>query len=404
MEDEFDLRQYLAVLRKRWRVAALTLLITLAAAALYTFVLQSAHYQARAQLIAQPQKYIWRLDVNFQTVTEDVRVDRRSDYAILVSEEGSGRELAQRVIEKLGAALPAQLRSPKAMWRSISLKNSAGRLMTLDARAPTKELATAIANTWADVLIAEVDARYGHGGDKTRFQEALFSARETLTATTKALQDFQTRTGLGLELGGQMTTLQEGAMAAGLTARQQAVVLKSSALAEYQAALDRVRSLKTQATAVQASGGGMDSLPLEVLDNPLLVQRGQLTRQRVGAMNGDIKLLLPALTNEERVLGTMVRDLEDEIATLQRELATEISDRNLLYRKYAQAEEAVRALERKVTEIDIQKSVVGPPLALLSSATQATPAWILTLGLAGVVGLLAGMLLALVLGHSDVRP
>ncbi|MCX6032310.1 MAG: Wzz/FepE/Etk N-terminal domain-containing protein [Chloroflexi bacterium] len=404
MEDEFDLRQYLAILRKRWRVAALTLLITLTAAALYTFVLQSAHYQARTQLIAQPQKYLWRLDVNFQTVTEDVRVDRRSDYAILVSEQGSGMELAQRVIAKMGDALPAKLRSPKAMWSSVSLKNGTGRLMTLDARAPTKGLATAMANTWADVLIAEVDARYGQGGDKTRFQQVLVSAQETLTATTKALQDLQARTGLGLELGSQMTTLQEGALAAGLTARQQEVVLKSSTLAEYQATLDRVRSLKARTEAVQTSGGNLNSLPLEVLDSPLLVQRGQLTRQQVGAMNGDLKLLLPALADEEHSLAATIHDLETEITALQGELAMQIGDRNLLNRKYSQAEEAVRALERKITEIDIQKSVVGPPLALLSSATQATPAWILTLGLAGVVGLLAGMLLALVLGYSDVRP
>jgi capsular polysaccharide biosynthesis protein len=371
--------------------------VTLAGATLYSFFVQSAHYRARVLLLAQPQKYTWRLDVNFQTIAEDLRVDRRSDYAILITEEAPGQKLAQRVLDKLGDALPADLRSSKAVWRSMTVKNGTGRLMTLDASAATAELAKVLANTWAAVWIDEVDARYGQSGDKARFEAALAQARETLAVAMKARQDFQARTGLGLELGNQMTTLQEGTMAAGLTARQQELVLKSSTLAEYQVALDRVRVLKAQAEAAKAGSRAMNSLPLEVLDTPLLVQRGQLTRQQVANMNGNLTLLVQALADEEQALADTVKDLKNETDGLQSELAAWIEERNLLNRQYAESEEAVRALERKVTEITIQQGVVGPPLALLSPADTATPTWIINLVLAGVVGILVGTLLALAL-------
>lgn len=401
MEQEFSLSQYLAVLRRRWYVVALTVIVTVLGAALYSFFLQPARYRASALLMAQPQKYTWRLDVNFQTVTEDLRLDRRSDYSILVSERGPGQELAQRVIDKMGDALPADLRSPEDLWRAVTVKNGTGRLMTLEAGAPTAALAQTLANMWAGIWIAEVDVRYGQSGDKAKFEAALIQARERMAAATKALQDFQARTGLGLGLGNQMTTLQEGAMAAGLTALQQELVLKSSTLAEYRVALDRVAALKAQAETAKASGAAVSTLSLEVLDLPLLAQRGQLTHQRVEGMNGDINLFLQALVDEERSLTETAKSLSSETIPLQAELAAQIQEHNQLKRLYDQSEEAVRALERKVAEIAIQQGIVGTPLVLLSPASMASfPVWITNLALAGVVGFLGGILLAFAFGRK----
>ena len=190
-------------------------------------------------------------------------------------------------------------------------------------------------------------------------------------------------------------------MAAGLTALQQELVLKSSTLAEYRVALDRVAALKAQAETAKASGAAVSTLSLEVLDLPLLAQRGQLTHQRVEGMNGDINLFLQALVDEERSLTETAKSLSSETIPLQAELAAQIQEHNQLKRLYDQSEEAVRALERKVAEIAIQQGIVGTPLVLLSPASMASfPVWITNLALAGVVGFLGGILLAFAFGRK----
>lgn len=393
MEDEFSLGQYVAILRRRWYVIVVALGITLLAALAYNLFL-SPGYDAKAVLVAEPPKYLWRLDYNFQSVPEDLRLDRRGDYLVLISEKAPGIALAQRVIDRLGEALPPDMRSPKAMWKLVSAKNGRGRVIYLTASAPSALLAQTLANTWADVLIAEVNARYGQVEDKAKFQAALAQAKDRLAVSSQALETFRARTGLGLSLGGQLTTLKEGSMAAGLTALQQEIVLKSSTLAEYREALDRVRLLKQRAEKAKAQGQDVSGLPLELLDAPLLVQRGRITRDKIQGASGDIAAVVQALGAEEQSLSESIDALQSETDALQADLSAQFEEAARLYRQQTLDEEAVRALERKVSELGIQEGIAASPLVLLGSADKATPMWIVYLLLAAVVGVLGGVLLA----------
>lgn len=391
MEDEFSLGEYLAALRRRWYVIPIAVALTLVLALVYNMT-QDARYKAEAVLTAEPAKYVWRLDQAFQGVAEDLRLDRRADYTVLLTERAPGTALAQQVIEIVGAdTLPPNLQDPKTLWEQVEVKNGRGRVVYLAVSAPRADLAITLANAWAEAWRAEVSLRYGQASDLVKFQAALAEANDKLATTRRAVQDLQARTGLSLELGGQMTTLQEGALAAGLTALQQEIVLKSSTLAEYQVALDRLRAIKTSA---EAAGASFSLVPLELLDTPLLVQRGQLTREQVDEMGGDINVLLQVLAREDAAVAQTVAGLQAEIAALQSDLAAQIQERNTLLRQYNQAEEAARALERKVTEIGIQESIAGAPLMMLGIAEKATPTWIINLLLAGAVGVLGGVLLA----------
>ncbi len=391
MEEEFSLGEYLATLRRRWYIILIALVVTLALALIYNTI-QDARYKAKVVLTAEPAKYVWRLDQVFQGVSDDLRLDRRADYTVLLTERAPGSALAQRVIDTLGRdTLPQSLQDPETLWEQVEVKNGRARVVYLTVSAPRADLAIALANTWAEVWQDEVRLRYGQAGDLAKFQAALAEANDKMGTTRQALQDLQARTGLSLELGGQMTTLDEGALAAGLTTLQQEIVLKSSTLAEYQVALDRLRTVRVSA---EAAGATFSTLPLELLDMSLLVQRGQLTRAQVSQMNGNMSLLLQALADEEAAVVQTVAILQREIAALQSDLAAQIQERNTLWRQYNQAEEAVRALERKVTEIGIQESIAGAPLAMLGPADRTTPTWLINLLLASVVGVLGGVLLA----------
>ncbi len=398
MQDEFSLAHYVALIRRRWRSVAAVLLITLLAAAVFS-LLQPVTYEGEAVLATQPPKYTWRLDVNFQTMPEDLRLDRRNEYATFISDKALGRDLARAVIAKLGDRLPADLRDPKQLQREANVRSASGRLVYLTATAPTPELAQALTNAWADAWIALVDARYGQGTDQAKFQTELELAQVRLDAATTALKEFQARTGLALEMGGDLAAMKEGALAAAMPLLQQRLVLNNSSLADYQAVLDRIHLLQDRARTAQAAGAAISTLPLELLDAPLLVQRGQLTAEQVRGLNSDIAALLRALETEEKSLALTAARLQAETNTIQTELAAQIQERNLLIREYSLSEEAVRALQRKVTEINIQQEIVGPTLVLLNPAPlpqkKATPNWPINLAAGLMLGGLGGIALAL---------
>lgn len=404
MQDEFSLSQYVTLLRRRWYIVAAVIGVTLLAAVVFSF-LQPVSYDAQTVLVAQVPKYAWRLDASFQSIAEDLRLDRRSDYMALISDKALGTKLAGQVIAALGEKVPPELRDASTLRRAVEVKNGAGRLIYLVANAPTAELARDLADTWAQAWIAEIDARFGQSADKRKFETELADAQARLAQTTQALREFQARTGLAMELGGEMTTLSEGTLAAGLPLLQQKLVLSNSKLAEYQVASGRLQLLIDRAKAAQAAGLDFGSLPLEVLSTPLLVERGQLTRVKIDALRGDYGRLIAVLDAEQKSLSDTLMALQDDVNALQAELAERLQERNRLQREYTISEEAAKALERKVLELSIQEGVSGSLIAVASPSAlpeaKATPNWIINLGLALVLGLLSGV--ALALGRAYVR-
>ncbi len=398
MEQEFSLSQYLAVLLRRWRMIAITLAITLAAAIVFS-LLQPVTYEGEAVLAAPPQKYTWRLDNNFQTVTEDLRLDRRGDYTVLITDKTLGQALAHTVIEKMGDALPPDLRDPQLLRGAVDVKNGQSRLVYLNATAPTAELAQKLTNTWAAAWVDETDARYGQSADKVKFAAELAQAQAHLDTAGQALKAFQSRTGMALQMGSYMTALDNGSLAAGMPLLQQQLVLNNSSLADYQVALARVNLLADRTWRVQANGETLEMLPLEVLDTPMLVARGMLTRERVAALHGDLAQLLAAIEIEKKALSDTIDRLEAETTAIQTELAELIQEQDRLTTDYELAQDAVKALQRKVTEIPIQQEVAGTPLMLMHPSglpgKPATPNWLINLAAAGVLGALGGVMLAL---------
>ena len=404
-DEEFSLRHYLQVLRRGWLTIAVTLAVALAAAIVFSLI-EPVSYEAEAVLGAQPSKYAWRLDTNFQTIAEDVRVDRRAEYNVFLTDKAISTRLARQVIEKLGDDLPAELRSADQLRRWIDVSNGAGRLVYLSSQAPSAKVAQSLVNAWADVWIAYADAQYGQSADKAKFAAELESARERDRIASETLRDFQARTGIGLEMGGNLTALGDGSLAAGMPILQQQLVLNNSALADYRVALARLRLLADQVERAITSRGSFGDLALEVLDLPLLVERGQLTRGAVAGLGGSLASLRSALAEETASIESTAGRLEQETVELQTTFAGLLLERDVLVRDKGLAEETLRALERKLAEIPIQQEVAGPPLVLLSPAPQptspATPNWLFNLGGGLLLGLLGGIVI--VFSSAYLRP
>lgn len=343
-EEDFSLGAYVRVLLRGWRVIAISLIATLVIGIVFS-VLQPRTFESEAILAAEAQKYTWRLDTNFQTVTEDLRLDRRTDYNVLITDSTLGAELARTVIKTLGDQLPEELRHASVLHKAVNVRNGSGRLVYLTVTASNPALAQKLAEAWSQAWIEATNNRFGQGADEAKFATELTGAEAELQTANDELQAFQGRTGLALEMGGNLASLDDGSLAAGMPLLQQQLVLNNSSLADYRIALARVRMLEDEVNKAKAGTISYETLPLEVLDTPLLVTRGQLTRAKVDAMSGDLDALLSALTVEEGSLATTVGRLEAETESIQTEYASLLQQQQALVRRQGLASLHFRLVE-----------------------------------------------------------
>lgn len=399
MTEEFSAGFLWGMLRRRWPIILAAGLVT-AALALGWDLYQQKMHRATVLLVADPAKYQWRLDYALQTTPEDLRLDRRSEFLTFVNLRGPGTALAKDVIATLGERLPASLRKPERLWRTIEASGDKGRTLRLSATAPSPALARELAMAWAETWIAEVEDRFGQTGDLAKFQAAQDKINRELAEARRDVQDVQARTGLNLELSGELVSSEEGRVEAALTRVQQLILFKNSAIAEYQVALDRVREVARRTEEVIASGTPPESLPLELLNLPLIAEREQLTPDRIAALAGDTEKLVALLRSEEASLARTLTALTAEADVLQAQLAAQIQERNVVMRRYGAVDDTEHILRRKVTELLLQDEIAGPTMEVLSEPDRVTPVWVIDLLLAGAAGVLGGIILAFAIDRA----
>lgn len=399
MNEGFDLGTYWGALRREWRVATAVIVAALVVS-LIASALRPVRYRARVVLLAPPPKYLWRLDYNFQSISPDLRLDRRRDFATFITDEHLAAQLAQDVLQAVGDQLPEDLRDPELLMEWVSVDIRAGRIMYLDSWGPTPELAQILANAWADALIRAVAAMYGQTPDIEKFAAELEKAREDLAHAQEALTRFRSETGLDLDLGGALAAPEADQLYAGLSPAQQELVHTAATWAMYQDALTRLKLFSERMDQVLSVGGDIDLLPWELLDHPLLRERRGL--QSVIAAPPDPTAVREAIDAELHELGATAEALAMQQRAISNQVAEDLATLDDLQRAYQRAEEAVNALERKLIELPIQAELEEQPLMMARSAAlpkaPASPNWLLNVISALVVGTLLGGSLALMRG------
>jgi len=202
MDDEIDLRKYLDTLIKRWReIVIITIaIVALTAAAVLTLRIALAPaYESEATVaIVRTQTQV-NLDERFTTSSGEVtNADVNSRRSALLGLVFNGA-IAERVINELGDALSEKERQPATLLRSIDaeLSSPGGRtaqsdLIAITARADSPEKAAAIANTWAQHYVQEVNRIYGQVPDEmiASVQSELDQARTNYEAAQRDLEQF----------------------------------------------------------------------------------------------------------------------------------------------------------------------------------------------------------------------
>jgi hypothetical protein len=233
---------------------------------------------------------------------------------------------------------------------------------------------------------------YGIGSDLGSFQAELEAASQRLAQAEADLTQARASTGLyatgsdSLEATGPPSALQAQ------------VALLNQRLAEYRADLDSLRYLASLLEEA-SPGTDLEALPWELLAGPVLSQRGRLTLETAGSLLESPEALLAAIREEEAALSQTAEQLSAQSESLQGQLADRWLAFGLAGREYSLARETHDLLRRKVDEAAIQGRVDPGQLLLVSEAVP-PPSPVQTrqlaqVAVAGVIGLIVGVLLAL---------
>ncbi len=158
LDDEIDLREYIAVLIKYWRwiVAASVL------AAVIAFVVSSflpRVYEATASVIILKSKTEISFDPKIQTTTED-QSTQKEYQSTLVGLVTSG-EIAGTVFEKYRDVLPVDVKNVADLLDSVEGSNT-GDIISITVSDTDPVRAARLADAWAETYVSYVNRLYGN--------------------------------------------------------------------------------------------------------------------------------------------------------------------------------------------------------------------------------------------------
>jgi uncharacterized protein involved in exopolysaccharide biosynthesis len=397
MEEEIDLRAYVAVLIRHWYwIAGLAL-----AAAVVAFgvsSLLSPTYEATAMVIITQPRYVFQFDARMQNVPFDPNQLSNGYPAMATSDD-----LLLSVANSMDPPLPPEQQSPVKL-REMLRAETAGSptLITLTAQSDDAEEAASLANTWAAQYVEYLDEVYDGNNDVPLFEAQVAEASTALAAADQALTSVRSQYGLGFagfasEEGGK-----EMGLVLGIARRLQA---KTDLLTEYQIRADRLVQLlaEARAAAAQAEGTTSPAILAGVLGDML----------RLGLMDGETALpvqinlggldardslsaVVTALEAKQEATGESIARLTGEVEALQSELAARQQEVDQLLRDRQVAQITYLTLSSKLQEARIKAQDETETTARLASRASApeepvSPRRLLNTVVAGALGVIVGV-------------
>jgi succinoglycan biosynthesis transport protein ExoP len=203
MEEEIDLRAYVQVLIQSWKWIVGLALVAAVAAFVVSLVLPSTYEASAVVIITQP-RYQMQFDPRFKTVDQWTPAYRA--FPTLATSDGV-----------LHSVLDGYTPSPENGIEEWTLRKLSGMaeatsegdpsLVVLRVRFRAPEGAAAIANLWADALVARGSKIYSEREDDVAFfEEQAAQAEEALDQADAALIEFEARSQANIA-GAQLESL-----------------------------------------------------------------------------------------------------------------------------------------------------------------------------------------------------
>jgi len=198
MEEGMDLRQYVVVLVKHWKLIILATLVAALPAAFISFTTPPV-YEARASVAIIKSGWEIVFNPEFRTLSEDEMAargipavdltERRKALASLVANP----IIAWKVIEELGSYLPQEEQNPSRLLGMVDGKvgGEKGDLIEIVVSSTDPEKAARIANAWGKAYEECVNALYSASpGSVVAVGQQLEDARKEYEEREQALVAF----------------------------------------------------------------------------------------------------------------------------------------------------------------------------------------------------------------------
>ena len=378
MEDEIDLREYLHVLIRHWKLIVSITLIAVIAAVLVGF-LAPLTYEAKASVLITETRAQIVFEPKYRTFSSVEQEELKQALVALVK----SNSVAASVVEKLGDALGPAEQNVIRIQKKVGVK-TVGDLIEISVKSGDPEKAADIANAWAEAYVDYINGLYtGTSQSPDELKTQADDAKKGYEEKQRAWESFVSNNRLDelqrliedKELLVDVKYLREQ-IAAGISTPASAAA-NSLAIILLQA-----KAFIKLPAELQVS---LDTLP--GLDASI---EGQLR---------DIDALISTLesrTGEKR--GQSVDELQKEILQLKGEHVQESARERELKRSRDVAWETYTTLDNKAIELEVasQAQDVAVRVAVAATVPELTTARpdITSVGIAFVLGLIISVFAA----------
>jgi succinoglycan biosynthesis transport protein ExoP len=383
MEEEIDLRGYIGVMLRQWKIIVSITLIAVIIGVLLSF-LPSRTYEARAAVIVTEARYEIVFVPEYRTLSGDEvfaassAAQRETLIALVKSST-----IANQVIEKLGGKLNLEEQSVGGITSKVKVENQ-GNFIEISVKDLDPDKAALIANAWAVLYVDYVNSLYTDVlQSPEEFITQANTAKEEYEEKEKILEDFIRENRID-ELGRQ---IYDKELLCQLKSLRQQFEAGTSSSASTTASSLAFILLQTSAFTKSPV-----DLPAE-----LQIALDEISDTSVSLE--DIDALISTLeSRSETAPGQSISELRQEILELQAELAAESSEEQKLNWSRDIAWETYTTLDSKAVEVQLaaqaQDGVVQLAAIAVVPHKSVSTHKAMNIGIALVLGLVAGVIIA----------
>ena len=402
MEEEIDLREYMDVIVKRWKLVLGIPFLAVLVAALVSLLLPPV-YEAKAGVLIVKSKSEITFEPKYRTLTEedlaraglDIKARRQALEALVKSSS-----VAAEVIAKVGSILEPEERDVSALLEMVETESN-GDLIGIKVRGEDPGEVAAIANAWGEVYEEYINRLYsGMPQSLSDIQVQASEAKESYQEAEEALARF-----LGdnrIDLLTREIQARQDALADYYAAQRQLDRL----IADAEALRDQLRRA-TSSSPPTAAGDSLATLFLRAnaftlssgLPAQLQLSLDQLPAygEDVAQQIGEIEALIANLQARKEEIEAFLREgtLEQELLDLQEELEREQARQRELTQARDLAWETYQTLARKEAEVQVASQVQDTEVRFAVPAVEperpVAPKKMMNIAIAGVLGLMVGV-------------
>jgi uncharacterized protein involved in exopolysaccharide biosynthesis len=370
MEDEMDLRIYINVLIRHWRlIAAVTLLAGIVALAV-SFV-SPAKYEATAVALITRPLYQFQFSPAIQNLPEAAGAQQLLTGKAAL-DLATSDTLLQQVLLEVGDDLSADERDLFSFRKMLKAKSGSDpSIINLSVTNRNSQRVAHVANTWANLYVRQVNDLYGQSADQLKFFEGqLAQAKNDLDKADQALVEFQKRNDSAI-LQAQLSAKQSAlgnylGMNESLIVLQQNVKNLQDQLARRPADSpsslgDDLAQLMLQVSAFSAQSS---SLPIQLQ----MPSTGSLSDRTVGQQAAYLADLARAVESKQAEVKKQAEALPTEIRALQGKIQETSTEAARLTRQRDLAQNVYTTLAQKVKETGISAQDASGRVRLASGA------------------------------------